>query len=114
MDIRRSLRDPPYGVVLRHLTPHAKLTMLTVLAAAPIVAVSALVPRALVLPVVSLVAIAAAMLFAFLSWMRPARRHGETITSWDIAGACVLIGCGAAMLSEPESVLNLLGPTMVP
>jgi hypothetical protein len=114
MDIRRSLRDPVSGTVLQFLKPHAKLAVLTALAAAPIAVIAALVPRTLVLPVVSLAAVAAAMLVALLAWLVQARRRDDTITSWDIAGACALIGCAAAMLSEPENVLSLLGPAVVP
>jgi hypothetical protein len=42
------------------------------------------------------------------------RRGARAVTAWDIAGAFALIGCAAAMLSESENVVNLLGPTMVP
>ena len=114
MSIRRSLRGPAYGAVLQFLKPHAKLAVVTILAAAPIAAIAALVPRPLVLPILSLAALAVAALVALLAWAYRARRRGDTITPWDIAGAFALIGCGAAMLSEPENVIDLLGHTVVP
>jgi hypothetical protein len=109
MDSRRTLRGSTTEAVLQFLKPHVKLGGLTLLAATPLAVVAMLVPQPLVLPVVSLAAIAAGGLAALIAWLIRAKRRGNTITSWDVAGACVLIGCAAAMLSDPENVLNLLG-----
>jgi hypothetical protein len=114
MDSRRSLRGSATEAALQYLKPHATLAVLTALAAMPIILIAAAVPRPLVLPVLSLAAFAVAALVALLAWTSRAKRRGDTLTAWDIAGACALIGCGAAMLSEPENVLNLLGPAVVP
>jgi hypothetical protein len=114
MDFRRSVRGSAYEPVLRFLKPHATLAVLTALAAVPIVLLLPFAPRTLVLPILSLAAIAVAGLVALLAWAFPARAHGDTVTAWDIAGAFALMGCAAAMLSEPENVVNLLGPTVVP
>jgi hypothetical protein len=114
MDIRRTLRGATCEVVLQFLKPHATLAVLTALAAMPIVLLIPFAPRPLVLPILSLAAIAVAGLAALVAWVFPARPGGATITAWDVAGAFALIGCGAAMLSEPENVLNLLGPAVVP
>jgi hypothetical protein len=114
MDSRRILRGSATEAVLHYLKPHAMLAVLTALAAVPIVLIAAFVSRPLVLPVLSLSAITVAALVALLAWASRAKRRGDTLTAWDIAGACALIGCGAAMLSEPENVLNLLGPAVVP
>jgi hypothetical protein len=114
MDIRRTLRGATCEVVLQFLKPHATLGVLTALAAVPIVLVIPFAPRPLVLPILSLAAIAVAGLAALVAWAFPPRRGGDTITAWDVAGAFALIGCGAAMLSEPENVLSLLGPAVVP
>jgi hypothetical protein len=109
MDIRRTLRGPFTEAVVQFVKPHAMLAAMTLLAAAPIVLVAVFVPRPLVLPVVSLVAITAAGLAALLAWLIRAKRRGNSLTTWDVAGACALIGCAAAMLSEPENVLAVLG-----
>jgi hypothetical protein len=114
MDIRRTLRGATCEVILQFLKPHAALAVLTAQAAAPIVLLIPFAPRPLVLPILSLASIAVAGLAALVAWAFPARRGGDTITAWDVAGAFALIGCGAAMLSEPENVLNLLGPRVVP
>ena len=114
MDIRRTLRGATCEVVLQFLKPHATLALLTALAAVPIVALIPFAPRPLILPILSLVALAVAALAALIAWASSPRRGEDTITAWDVAGAFALIGCGAAMLSEPENVLNLLGSAVVP
>ncbi|MEX0590459.1 MAG: hypothetical protein WD207_05190 [Xanthobacteraceae bacterium] len=64
-------------------------------------------PPQLVLPTVSLVALASACIVAFIAWRsRPRdRRHP---THWDIAGALTFIGMCAAILSEPDQVVPFL------
>jgi hypothetical protein len=114
MNSRRTLRASATGAVLQYLRPHATLAGLTALAAAPIALIAVAVPRPLVLPVLSIAAVAAAALAALYAWARGAGKRGDTLTAWDIAGACALIGCGAAMVSEPENVLNLLGHSVAP
>jgi len=106
---RRSLRRfSPHDFTATAL-PHARLAGLALLAAAPLLLIAALVPRAVFLPSVCLGAIAAATVAAFAAWWVGARRHRDTVTLWDFAGACALIGCAAAMLSEPASILNTIG-----
>jgi hypothetical protein len=101
----RGLRDRSVAV----LTPHLALGALAVLAAAPIMLVAVLVPRALVLPALSLTAIAIAMAAGTIAWWRRSREHAPTVTLWDVAGAFMLIGCAAAMLSQPEHLLEVFG-----
>lgn len=96
------------------LAPHLRLGGLVLLAAAPLFAVAALVPRALFLPTVTLVAIAVAAGATLAAQWFGVRRYSDNITLWDIAGACALIGCAAAMLSEPEVILNTIGKTSEP
>lgn len=106
---RRSLRRTgPHGITAA-LAPHLRLGALVLSAAAPLFVIAALVPHALFLPSVSLAAIAAAAAASFLAWWLGVRRQGPTVTLWDIAGACALIGCAAAMLSDPATVLTTIG-----
>ena len=63
----------------------------------------------MLLPAASLAAIAVAALLAVVAWARGARRDRSDAMLWDACGILVFVGCGAAMLSEPESVLKLLG-----
>lgn len=96
---------------LTALPPHLALSVLVLLAAAPIVLVAALVPRALVLPSLSIAAIVIAMTVGAVAWWRKAQRQTANVTLWDVAGAFMLIGCAAAMMSEPENVLQVFGQT---
>jgi hypothetical protein len=111
---RRSLRRAgPHGITAA-LAPHLRLGALVLFAAAPLFVIAALVPRAMVMPSVSLVAVAAAAVAAAAAWWLCARRNGPTVTLWDIAGACALIGCAAAMLSDPATILTTIGPNPNP
>ena len=96
---------------LASLSPHLALAILVLLAAAPIVLVAALVPHAMLLPTFSIGAIAIAAVTATVAWWRKAERHTPTVTLWDTAGAFMLIGCAAAMMTEPENLLQLFGHT---
>lgn len=111
---RKSLRRSGSHGFAAGLQPHMRLGGLVLLAAAPLFVVAATVPRALFLPSVALAALGTAATVAFIAWWSRARRHGQTITLWDIAGACTLIGCAAAMLSEPETVITTIGRNSEP
>ena len=111
---RRSLRrTSPHGFTAVAL-PHARLAGLALLAAvcrrrvAARVARAGFFPRGGVAPHAP-AARPAAAIAAFAAWWVGARRHRDTVTLWDLAGACALIGCAAAMLSEPAAILNTIG-----
>jgi hypothetical protein len=86
---------------------HSKLAAMAAVAALPLIALSALLPRPLVLPVLCLIAIAAAAVVSLVAWKRGAARDSRHVTAWDVAGALILVGCAAAMLSDPEQVIYL-------
>jgi hypothetical protein len=66
-------------------------------------------PAELVLPALSGALIVAALAVATFAWARPTRRiEPSRITYWDISGALYLIGCGAAVLGEVESLVPLM------
>lgn len=111
---RRSLRRTSPNGLAGLLLPQLQLAGLALLAAAPLFIIAALVPRPLFLPSISLAAIAAAAAASFAAWWLGSHRHGNTVTLWDVAGACALIGCAAAMLSEPEVILTTIGKTSEP
>jgi hypothetical protein len=69
----------------------------------------ALIPGPLLLPVLSLAAMAVAAVAALFGLVRREPWHGERITAWDIAGAFAFIGCAAGMFSQPENVMQLFG-----
>jgi hypothetical protein len=110
---RRTVRRTLLGEFFGALRPHSQFAVLTILAAAPLAVALTFVPAVVVLPTISLAAIALGGLAALLAWTRGARRQGERITMWDISGALVFIGCAAGMLSRPDNVLQLFGTVMV-
>ena len=59
------------------------------------------------LPLASLAALVLATAIAMVAWRVGARRAGARLTLWDTAGALALIGFGAGMLADPESVVQL-------
>jgi Zn-dependent protease len=73
------------------------------LAVAFFLAINGLAPHAALLPTVSAAAIAAAAPTAVFALSMHERQHGA-LTLMDVAGALALIGCAAAMLSNPESI----------
>jgi hypothetical protein len=109
MDDRSTFRGPTPSDRLEFLRPHVTLVALTLLAAIPIILAALLVPRPLVLPALSVVAIGVSGLTALAAWAFRAQRSTEHVSLWDISGALALIGCAAATLSKPESVLQLVG-----
>ncbi len=110
---RRMVRNTFLGDLFGVVRPHIALAVLPVLAAVPIALSLALVPRAAVLPCMSLSAFALAAMTALVAWLGQVRRHGDRITLWDVSGALAFIGCAAAMLSRPDGVLHLFGIAMV-
>lgn len=93
------------------VSPHVALAVMVSIAATPILLALALVPRIAVLPAISFSALAMAAVAALAAWLRRAPRHGVKVTLWDVAGALVLIGCAAAMLTEAEHLVELFGTT---
>ncbi len=68
-----------------------------------------LVPPPLLVPAFSLIAFAGATLAGGVAWLTNAQRHGQHVTTWDVAGACAFLGIAAGMFSEPASVMQLFG-----
>jgi len=107
-------RRTPRGISERGfaaLSPHLTLSVMALLAAAPLLLIASLVPPAATLPAISLAAITVAGVAAGVAWWRKANRHGASVTLWDVAGAFVLIGCAAAMMTDPENLMQVLGQT---
>jgi hypothetical protein len=96
------------------LRTHGKLAAMAAGAALPLLLLTALLPRPLVLPVLCLIAIAGAAVLSLVAWKRGSVRDATHVTLWDVAGALALVGCAAAMLSNPEQVLYLaeIAPTL--
>jgi len=76
------------------------------LAGLPLLALARLIPAPLLLPTLSIVLLAISGLCALLAWRLNVRRRHDRIDLWDLAGACAFVGFAAAMLSQPEHVLD--------
>jgi hypothetical protein len=108
MDERRTLRGLAHAELRAVLKSHAVPALLVAMTTGMLALVIVFVPRQLVLPVVSLAAFTAAALAALRARTCGAKREGENVTAWDIAGGLVLIGCAAGILSKPENVVHLM------
>ena len=60
----------------------------------------------LLLPSMSLVALAISAIVALAAWCSSSDRHGAGLTLWDVSGAYAFIGFAAGMLSDPQQVLE--------
>jgi hypothetical protein len=75
------------------------LTLLSVLIAAPAFVMIRLLEPELVLPALSILLFSDAAIAAIV-----ARRNSANVMLWDIAGAFTMLGCAAAIFSEPDQV----------
>jgi hypothetical protein len=78
------------------------LALLSVLIAAPAFLMIRLLEPGLVLPAFSILLFSDAAIAAIV-----ARINSENVTLWDIAGAFTMMGCAAAIFSEPDQVVRL-------
>ncbi len=81
------------------------------IAAMPAVLMAAHLPPGLLLPAIAALAFAIALVAAVTGWATRTPRTTGSVTIWDFAGACVLIGAAAGTFSESVQVLQLLGFT---
>jgi hypothetical protein len=82
------------------------------IAAIPAVLIAANLPPHLLLPAIAALAFALAALAAAAGWMTRTPRNTATVTIWDFAGACVLIGIAAGAFSESNETLQFFGAAM--
>jgi hypothetical protein len=93
-----SVRQPGTGTA----RPPVSLLAMAGVSAAVLALLAAAVPPILVLPVVCLLAIAAAGMVSLLAWRAGVAAQQQRVTAWDVAGALVFIGFAAAILSDPH------------
>jgi hypothetical protein len=77
---------------------------LSVLVAVPTFLIVRLIDPALILPVLSIVLFAGAAIAVVVARSVHSDRDSGHVTLWDIAGAFTLMGCAAAIFSEPDQV----------
>jgi hypothetical protein len=83
------------------------LALLSVLIATPAFLMIRLLEPGLVPPAFSILLFSDAAIAAIVARAIHARRNSENVTLWDIAGAFTMMGCAAAIFSEPEQVVRL-------
>ena len=105
MELRNRHRVPAVG---RSLLGGQALTGLAVLLGAALVAMLlARLPQDLVLPAAGAVALLFGAGVALFAWLFGVRRHRDRVTAWDFAGALLLVGFAATILSRPDQILQL-------
>lgn len=80
------------------------LALLSLLIAAPALSMIHLLESELVLPALSILLFSGAMIAALLARTDSETVTLENVTLWDIAGAFTMMGCAAAIFSEPDQV----------
>jgi hypothetical protein len=78
-----------------------------VVLAATVAATALTLPRPLVLPVFSVMALSVAGVIAIMAWRRSTAGDQSRVTYWDVAGALAFFGVCAAMLSDAEQVMPI-------
>ena len=87
----------------------ARLAILAALPATALPLLGYLLPAGHVLPLFSLIALAASLAVASLTWHGAAPRQARGFTSRDLAGSLAFLGFAAGMLSDPGHVIELFG-----
>ena len=84
-------------------------------ATAPLIALLLLARPPLVLPTISLVALAGAALIALAAWWTSSDPNSSAISLWDVCGAYAFIGFAAGAMSDPNELVELFAsPAAVP
>src|SRR2546421_6070857 len=82
------------------------LALLSVLIAAPAFLMIRLLEPGFVLPAFSILLFSDAAVAAIVARAIHIRINSENVTLWDIAGAFTMMGCAAAIFSEPDQVVR--------
>jgi len=80
------------------------LALLSVLIAVPTFLMIHVLEPGLVLPAVSILLFAEAAIVAIVARSIHVQENSESVTLWDITGAFTMMGCAAAIFSEPDQV----------
>jgi hypothetical protein len=86
------------------LEPFGILALLSVLIAVPAFLIIRVLEPGLILPALSIMLFAEAAIAVIVARSIQTRRNSENVTAWDIAGAFTMMGCAAAIFSEPDQV----------
>ncbi len=83
------------------------LALLSLLVAAQVFMMIRLLEPGFVLPAFSILLFSDAAIAAIVARAIHARRNSQNVTLWDVAGAFTMMGCAAAIFSEPDQVVRL-------
>lgn len=86
--------------------PHAAAVVLLSAIAVPLISLPVVVRTPLVLPSMSVIALASAAIIALAAWCVSSDRRSVGISLWDVSGAYAFLGFAAGMLSDPQAVLE--------
>ena len=86
------------------LGPLSILALLSVLIAAPAFLMIRVLEPGLVLPAISILLFAEAAVAVIVASSIHVHRNSDNLAVWDIAGAFTMMGCAAAIFSEPDQV----------
>ena len=86
------------------LGPFSILALLSVLIAAPAFLMIRVLEPGLVLPAISILLFAEAAVAVIVASSIHVHRNSDNLAVWDIAGAFTMMGCAAAIFSEPDQV----------
>jgi hypothetical protein len=86
--------------------PHEASAVLWSAIAVPLIGFFLFVRVPLVLPSISVVALAGAAFVALAAWGMPSDRNSTGVSLWDVSGAYAFIGFAAGMLSDPQQVVE--------
>ncbi len=89
------------------LEPFGVLALLSVLIAVPAFLIIRVLEPGFVPPAFSILLFAEAAIAAIVARAIHARRNSQNVTLWDVAGAFTMMGCAAAIFSEPDQVVRL-------
>jgi hypothetical protein len=83
------------------------LALCSVLIAGPAFLIIRLLEPRVILPALSILLFSYAAIAAIVARSIHAQRNSENVTLWDIAGAFTMMGCAAAIFSEPDQAALL-------
>ncbi|WP_284275496.1 hypothetical protein [Bradyrhizobium iriomotense] len=86
------------------------LALLSMLIATPALLMICLLEPELVLPALSILLFLGATIAALLARTDSEKVTLQNVTLWDIAGAFTMMGCAAAIFSEPDQVALFFEP----
>jgi hypothetical protein len=83
------------------------VALLSLLIAVPAFLMIRTLEPGFVLPAFSILLFSDAAIAVIVARATHARTNSENVTLWDIAGAFTMMGCAAAIFSEPDQVVRL-------